>query len=352
MLRFPYTKNEGEEKMGKALKDFKIVVYGLGPIGMEILKKCEEHLRGKVIGAVDIDPAKIGKDIGELTGLEQRGIRVVSSIKEVEIQGDYPHIAIHATGSNLQTVRPQIKELVDNGYSVVSTCEQLSYPWHRYPKLSKEIDTYASEKGVTVIGTGVNPGYVMDTLVLSLTSVLSDISSIRVTRRVDVKKRRLPLQKKVGVGMTEEEFNNLATEGKIGHVGLEESLRLLAAGLDFDLESVKNSINPKVTDQPLSLPHFDVKAGEVIGLHQVSKASTKDGRNIELDLVMATSVNESEDAIEIDGDMKQRLVIPGGIFGDSATASIIINTTKIVALEVKPGLQTMKDIRLTRNIHL
>ncbi|MGZ4161920.1 MAG: NAD(P)H-dependent amine dehydrogenase family protein [Neobacillus sp.] len=338
--------------MDKALKDFELVVYGLGPIGMEILKKCEEHLRGKVIGAVDIDPAKIGKDIGELTGLEKRSIRVVSSIKEIEVKGNHPRIVIHATGSNLQTVWPQIKELVENGYSVVSTCEQLSYPWHRYPELSKEIDCYATEKGVTVIGTGVNPGYVMDTLVLSLTSVLSDILSIRVTRRVDVKKRRLPLQKKVGVGMAVEEFNNLAAEGKIGHVGLEESLRLLAAGLNFELESVENSINPKVTDQPLSLPHFDVKAGEVIGLHQVSRGSTKDGRNIELDLVMATSVNESEDAIEIDGDMKQRLVVPGGIFGDSATASIIINTAKTVALEVKPGLHTMKDIRLTRSIHL
>jgi 4-hydroxy-tetrahydrodipicolinate reductase len=99
------------------------------------------------------------------------------------------------------------------------------------------------------------------------------------------------------------------------------------------------------------LPHFDVKAGEVIGLHQVSKGMTRDGKNIVLDLTMAASVNESEDIIEIDGDMVQKLVIPGGIFGDSATASIAINTAKTVALEVKPGLKTMKDIRLTRNIN-
>ncbi|KAB2329542.1 hypothetical protein F7731_22105 [Cytobacillus depressus] len=338
--------------MEKVLRDFEIVVYGLGPIGMEILKKCEEHLQGKVIGAVDIDPNKVGKDIGELIDIEKRGIRVVNSIQEVKVKSDHPRIAIHATGSNLRTVWPQIKDLIDSGFSVVSTCEQLSYPWHRYPELAKEIDGYAAEKGVSVIGTGVNPGYVMDTLVLSLTSVLSDISSIRVTRRVDVKKRRLPLQKKVGVGMTEEEFNNLAAEGKLGHVGLEESLRLLAAGLNFELEEVENSICPKLTDEAFSLPHFDVKAGEVIGLHQVSKAFTKDGRKIELDLVMATSVEESEDAIEINGDMKQRLVVPGGIFGDSATASIIINTAKTVALDIKPGLQTMKDIKLTRSIHL
>lgn len=339
------------EVMENSVKNLEVVVYGLGPIGLEILKKCQETLPGKVIGAVDIDPVKIGKDIGELTGLERRGIRVVSSIKEVAAKGNGTKIAIHATGSNLQSVWPQIKELVDHGYSVVSTCEQLSFPFHRYPELSEEIDRYAAEKGVTVIGTGVNPGYVMDTLVLSLTSVLSDISSICVTRQVDVKKRRLPLQKKVGTGMTEEEFKNLAVQDKIGHVGLEESLRLIAAGLNLELESVENSINPVVTSEPLLLPHFDIKAGEVIGLHQVSNGVTNDGKSIVLDLTMSAEVNESEDRIEIDGDMKQTLVIPGGVFGDSATASIIINTVKTVALEVKPGLQTMKDIRLTRNIN-
>ncbi|UAC48041.1 hypothetical protein K6959_15865 [Bacillus aquiflavi] len=338
--------------MSNTLKNIELVVYGLGPIGLEILKKCEEYLPGKVIGAVDIDPNKVGKDIGELTGRTERGIFVVPSIKDVKAKSDQQRIAIHATGSNLKAVWPQMKELLDNGFSVVSTCEQLSYPWSRYPELSKEIDHYASEKGLTVIGSGVNPGYVMDTLVLSLTSVLSDISSIRVSRRVDVKKRRLPLQKKVGVGMAEEEFNSLAKADKIGHVGLEESLRLVAAGLNLELSHVENSILPKVTDKPISLPHFHVKAGEVNGLHQVSKGSTKDGKTIELDLVMATSVSESEDVIEIEGDMRQKLVIPGGVFGDSATASIIINTAKTVAVDTKPGLKTMKDIGLTRNIHL
>ncbi|WP_077614152.1 NAD(P)H-dependent amine dehydrogenase family protein [Caenibacillus caldisaponilyticus] len=338
--------------MTESLERLGLVVYGLGPIGLEILKKCEQYLPGKVIGAVDIDPNKVGKDIGELIGTEKRGIQVVASIKEVQRAGRHPLIAIHATGSNLSVVWPQIKELVDCGFSVVSTCEQLSYPWHRYPELAEEMDRFAKEKGVTIIGSGVNPGYVMDTLVLSLTSVLSTISSIRVSRRVDVKKRRLPLQKKVGMGMAVDEFNRLAAEGKIGHVGLEESLRLIAAGLRFELEKVENFISPVVTDQPLTLPHFDVKAGEVIGLHQISKAVTKDGRRIELDLVMAASVDDPEDTIEIDGDMKQKLVIPGGVFGDSATASIVINTAKIVALDGKPGLQTMKDIPITRNIQL
>lgn len=336
----------------EAKKGFDIIVYGLGPIGLEILRKCEEHLPGLVIGAVDIDPEKTGKDIGELTGGEIRNIKVTSSVKDIECGPGRTRIAIHATGSNLAAVWPQIRELLDHGYSVVSTCEQLSYPWHRYPELSEEIDQYAAGRGLTVIGTGVNPGFVMDTLVLSLTSVLSEITSIRVTRQVDVKKRRLPLQKKVGIGMTAEQFNTLASEDRIGHVGLEESLRLLAAGLNLELDQVENMIQPKLAEEKLSLPHFEVEKNGVAGLHQIAKGTAKNGTEIVLDLVMAATVDESEDAIELKGDMQQRLVIPGGVFGDSATASIIINTAKTVALENKPGLQTMKDIRLTRNIHL
>ena len=332
-------------------QNVQIIVYGLGPIGLEILKKCEETFKGNVVGAVDIDPEKIGKDIGLLTGGNEKGIKVVSSINEVKKDNNTKCIAIHATGSNLVSVWPQIKDLLDNNCSVVSTCEQLSYPWHRYPELAKEIDDYAKNRDLTVIGTGINPGYVMDTLVLSISSVVNNISSIKVDRFVDVKKRRLPLQQKVGVGMQKEDFMKLADEGKIGHVGLEESLRLIAAGLNLELENVENTLVPTIAEEAQSLPHYSLKPGDVNGQHQISKGLTTNGATIILNLVMSTTV-ESEDRIVIQGDMKQELVIPNGIFGDSATASIIINTAKTLTLESKPGLQTMKDIMLTRNIHL
>ena len=337
--------------MSRQVENIQFIIYGLGPIGIEILKKCEVSLPGKVIGVVDIDPEKTGKDISSLIGGKKRGVKVVSSIKDIQVEENANCIAIHATGSNLVAVWPQFKEILDHNCSIVSTCEQLAYPWHRHPELAAEIHEYAKSKSLNIIGTGINPGYVMDTLVLSISSVVNNITSIKVDRHVDVKKRRLPLQQKVGVGMKEEEFKKLAKENKIGHVGLEESLRLIAAGLNLELTYVENTLVPTIADKPLSLNNSTIEVGEVNGQHQVAQGKTSDGTTIELNLIMSTSV-KSEDRIVIDGDMKQELVVPNGIFGDSATASIIINTAKTLAFESQSGLLTMKDIRLTRNIHL
>ena len=97
---------------------------------------------------------------------QSKGIKVVANLDELELSDENPKVAIHATGSNLEKVWPQIKNLLNHGFSVVSTCEELSYPWYRYAELSKEIDDYAKNKGLFVIGTGVNPGFIMDTMTL------------------------------------------------------------------------------------------------------------------------------------------------------------------------------------------
>lgn len=328
--------------------NFGYVQFGLGPIGVEILKQASEVHGLSEIGAVDIDPEKVGKDIGDLLGTESKGIQVVANLNEVTVNEEQPKIAIHATGSNLANVWPQIKSLIDHGFSVVSTCEELSYPWHRYPELAKEIDDYAKKKGLSVIGTGVNPGFIMDTMTLFLTSVTNQISNIKVSRKVDVSKRRLPLQKKVGVGMSVEQFTELAEQNKIGHVGLEESARLIAYGLGLTLSDVKNTINPQIAEKEYTLAIGELKTGQVSGQHQLVEAETSDGRKITLELIMAVDV-EQEDRIILEGTERTELVIPNGIFGDTATAAMTINVAKTIANNPTPGLLTMADIKITRN---
>ncbi|MFE0507113.1 NAD(P)H-dependent amine dehydrogenase family protein [Peribacillus butanolivorans] len=327
----------------------KFSVFGLGPIGIEILRSAYQTNPHSIIGVIDIDPEKIGNDIGLLINEKQTGLNVVSSIQEVKTNTDHP-VALHATGSNLQQVWPQIKELLDHGFSVVSTCEQLSFPWDRYPELAKEIDDYAKAKRLSVIGTGINPGFIMDTLVICFSTVLTTINKIIVNRRVDVSKRRIPLQKKVGIGMPKEEFESLAEQNKIGHVGLEESVRLIAYGLNWNLASVKNTIEPTITRENITVPLTSLKPGDVNGLHQVSKGKTSNGREICLDLTMSVGINQ-EDEIIIEGNETQRLIIPNGIFGDTATAAMVINTAKQIDAIRKPGLLTMADIGLPRNIY-
>lgn len=329
-----------------------VIVYGLGPIGSKILQTCLQTPNMQVRGAVDIDPHKIGQDAGALVGLPPIGVKVVGSVEEIDL-ADLPgrKIALHATGSNLEQVWPQLKQLLDNGYSVVSTCEQLSYPWHRYPQLSTEIDQYARDKEQLVIGTGINPGFVMDALTLFATSVTHTITGIFVSRTVDVSKRRIPLQKKVGIGLTPAAFNELAQQNRIGHVGLEESLRLIAYGLHLTLSEVHNSIEPTLASKPAELAIGPLQTGEVSGLHQVARGQTSAGYPIVLDLVMSVDVKQEDKIVIETAEMGNlELVIPGGIFGDVATANIVANTAKVIHSSPHSGLFTMADIPLVRNI--
>ncbi|MFS0724659.1 hypothetical protein [Paenibacillus sp. 1P07SE] len=328
-----------------------VLIYGLGPIGIQILQQCLRSERLALIGAVDIDPGKIGQDIGELAGGKPIGLRAVSSVEEIAVPvSDGRKVAIQATGSNLEQVWPQIRQLLDAGFSVVSTCEQLSYPWHRYPRLSAEIDRYARQTRHIVVGTGVNPGFVMDSLALYLTSVTNGIHSIAVSRKVDVARRRVPLQKKVGIGMTAEQFQALAREERIGHVGLEESLRLIAYGLELTLEDVQNRIEPTLAEKDMTLAVGPLRAGEVSGMHQVSRGTTAEGVSVELDLTMAVGAAQ-EDRITVRSDEMPplSLVIPNGIFGDTATANIAVNTVKTVHSFAADGLLTMADLPIIRN---
>lgn len=323
-----------------------IIVVGLGPIGLEIIRNSPEK---SIIGAVDIDPNIFGKDVGQLAGCGNINVQVVDTVKSIELIPETRPIAIHATGSNLEHVWPQIKELLNNGYSVVSTCEELAFPWYSQPSLASEIDNYAKEKGLSVIGTGVNPGFIMDTLAVCFSMIIANPTELNVIRKVDVSKRRMPLQKKVGVGLTKSEFYSLFQKRKIGHVGLIESGHLIAKALDWKIcENEDISIEPTFTNVPISTPLVELKEGDINGLHQVYKAETPEGYRINLDLTMSLGIQQKDEIIISNKDLSQRLIVPDGVFGDTATAAAVINTAKSLYHNQKLGLLTMIDIGLPR----
>ncbi|AXF56992.1 hypothetical protein [Salicibibacter kimchii] len=325
-----------------------LVPYGLGPIGKEILQKGVTDEAFDVIGGVDIDPELIGKPLtSTLQGEGPKDAFVVSDISELSEKAEsFPgKMAVHATGSNLPSVWPQIRQLLDHGYHVVTTCEEMLYPWNRYPSLSQEIDDYAKSKGLAVIGSGINPGFVMDSLPLTATAVTDHIHSVKAIRQANVGERRVPLQKKVGIGKSEKEFRQLAKDGKIGHVGLEETVRLVAAGLNVQIEHLETKLEPTFAGQDYELPWLTLKNGEVSGQHQTAKATTSENVTIEMELTMALGV-ESKDEIFVEGIDPVHVIIPNGIFGDTATASMIINTGKRILTQQKPGLLTMLDAGL------
>jgi 4-hydroxy-tetrahydrodipicolinate reductase len=273
-----------------------------------------------LVAAADVDPQKAGRDLGDVLEGPPLGVTVSRSVRAaIEVR---PQVAVLATGSRLPAIAPQIHELIESGCSVVSTSEELSYPWRRHPALAAEVDRRAKARGVTVVGVGVNPGFAMDLLPIILTAPCPEVSAVRAERVVDASARRLPLQRKVGIGMTKAEFERGAADGVIGHVGLRESAEMIAAALGWELDDFTETIEPVLN------------GSAVRGLHQTAVASMGGKPVVTYDLVMAAGA-ASKDEVWISGPLPLHIRVEGGIHGDVATWSIAANT--VVAVPAAPA---------------
>jgi 4-hydroxy-tetrahydrodipicolinate reductase len=306
-------------------------------------------MRGKarleLVGAVDKDPAKAGRDLGEVSGAENAPWGVTISADAAAVLAKPVDVVVHSTSSYLPDVMDQLLACLAAGCCVVSTCEELAYPFRKHPELSKKLDAAAKEEGVALVGTGVNPGFVMDKLVLTLSAVSQRVDSARAVRIVDASKRRLPLQKKIGAGMTPEEFRAQVAAGIIKHHGLPESIAMVADGLGFALDEITEAINPVIAEETVRTQFLEVAAGQVAGVHQVARGLSRGEEKIFMELKMYVGAKDPADTIELRGEPNLKLVIPGGTHGDIATAAVVINAIPAI-LAAPAGLASSRDLPL------
>jgi 4-hydroxy-tetrahydrodipicolinate reductase len=233
--------------------------------------------------------------------------------------------------------------LIKAGVNIVSTAEELSFPWRKEPKLAADLDRLAKENKVTVLATGINPGFLMDTWPLAMTAVCQEVKRIRVARIQDASVRRLPFQKKIGAGCTPEEFRKLVDAGTLRHVGLAESIAMIAAGLRWELDDIRDEIEPIIARSEVRSQYLTVKPGQAAGVKQVGRGLKGGQELITLDFQAYLGARESYDAVYITGTPNMEVVIKGGTHGDIATAAIVVNAISRV-MEAPPGLITMKDL--------
>lgn len=331
----------------KAKEKLRVVQYGLGPIGLATVRAVLARPDFELVGAIDIDTEKVDRDVADLSGLKRpSGIRVSARAEEL-LAVTRPKVVLHTTGSRLDRVMPQLRACLEAGANVVSTCEELLLPSLRYPALAQELSALAGSRGVAVLGTGVNPGFVMDTVALLATAPCLEVRSIRVERVVDASTRRQPLQKKIGAGMSRAEFRRKVAERELGHVGLLESLQLVAQGLGFKLERIEEKIVPVVAGKSVKTPFLTVKAGQVAGLHHTCRGF-RDGKEVlSLDLQMYVGAREPFDQVTVAGTPPVKLRFDGGVPGDQATVGILLSMAPLVAA-APPGLKTMLDLPVPR----
>lgn len=320
-------------------QSLRVVLYGLGEIGLGTGKLVLERDNLSLVGAVDINESKAGRDLYELMGLGGRSdITVRKALAEVLSEKGQVDIVLHTAGSYLKTIYPQLADIVSSGINVISSSEELLYPYLRNPELADELDALAKSKGVTVLGTGVNPGFVMDALPLVLSGVCQQVDRIEVARVVDVSTRRMALQKKVGAGLTVGQFEKKVAEGAFGHAGLTESLALVAVGMGWELDTIEETIGPAVAKEDMKA--IGIEKGQVTGIKQVA-SGLKDGRElIRLDLEISAGAKDPHDSVAIYGTPDMKVNVSNGTAGDLATAAALVNTIPQV-VNAQPGLAAM-----------
>ncbi len=325
--------------MGK----IKVVQIGLGPLGQKIVQYAVEREGIEIIGAVDPAPDKAGRQLSELCSLENNpGITIAPDISSV-LEKDKPDVAILTTVSSLEKLFPQIEEVGGYGVDIISTCEELSFPWIAQPELATRIDKFARGKGVSILGTGVNPGFLMDFLPVVLTGVCQRVESIKVSRIQDAAHRRIPFRKKIGAGLTLEQFEEKRKTGALRHVGLTESIHMIAGRMGWRLEKVTETLEPVVAEAVINAGCMEIQPGMATGVRQVGRGYLKNKEVITLYFRASVGEKNPADTIEIKGLPELTFTVPGGVNGDIATCAITVNGVKQIA-EALPGLKTMVDI--------
>jgi 4-hydroxy-tetrahydrodipicolinate reductase len=317
-----------------------VIVMGLGEIGRAIALAALVRPGLQLVGAVDPAPGLAGRTLSELLGVPAPAVTVTADPAE-PLRAARGGVVLHSTGSLFEQVLPQLEAAVRAGVSVVSTCEELAWPWLRFEEAADRLDRLCEANGVAVVGTGVNPGFVLDRLPAFLSQVTGPVRHVRAVRVVDTLRARPALVAKSGAGLDEETFHARADSGEIGHVGLAESAALAAAGCGLEVDEVDEEIVPLVAEEELH-GRVTIPRGRVAGLQHVVRGFFEEREIVRLELTLAAGAADPHDEVELDADPPVRILIPGGLAGAAATANAVVNAAAAVA--ERKGLITVLDL--------
>src|SRR6476469_4410068 len=323
----------------------RVMHVGLGPIGAAVAGQLLVRRGFQIVGAVDVDPQKVGRDLAQVLGLgRQLRIRVSDSIRST-IRKTRPDVAVLCTSSSLKVVSRQFEEVLAHRVPIVTTTEEAAYPARSNRAVARRIDAAARKANVAVLGTGVNPAVTMDALPIALSAVCERVDRIEVERVQDARIRRLPFQQKIGAGLTRKQFQARVEAGTVRHVGFTESIQMIADAMGWRLDRIVDRVVPRLAAGPVRSDFVEVAAGQVCGLIQTGAGYIGDDPKVSLRLEAYLGAPESYDAVLIQGSPRIYSKIDGGVHGDIATASITVNSIPAV-IAAPPGLRTMRDMRL------
>ncbi|MDK2880106.1 MAG: 2,4-diaminopentanoate dehydrogenase [Thermoanaerobacteraceae bacterium] len=329
------------------MENLKIIVWGLGAMGGGMAKMVLQKQGMEIAGAIASRPEKSGKDLAEVLNLSGRTGVIVSGDAD-EVLKKEADIVLLSTSSFTKEVFPQIKKAIESGKNVITIAEEMAYPAYGEPKLAESIDSIAREHGVTVLGTGINPGFVLDTLIIALSGVCMDVKKITARRINDLSPFGTTVMRTQGVGTTVEEFKKGLEDGSIvGHIGFNESITMISRALGLEIDEIKQIREPIISKTHRETPYVKVEPGMVAGCRHIGIGLRKGEPVIILEHPQQIRPElenvETGDYINIEGTPNINLAIKPELPGGIGTIAIAVNMIPQV-VNAKPGLVTMKDL--------
>jgi len=314
----------------------RLVHVGLGPLGRRVADDLVTRRLGTVVAAVDRAPDLVGTDF--------HGVPVTDSL-EAALDGLHDAVVV-TTASDLRACADTFRALLARGETVISTCEELLWPHLRHAELADELDAVAKENGGRLLGTGINPGFLMDTLPIVATAPCNAVRRVDVWRVQDATPRRVPFQQKIGATLDLDAFRAKEAEGTLRHVGLLESLCLVGARLGLDVTRTEETLEPVIAERELSCALGPIPVGHAAGVRQIGTGWNADGEVV-LRFEFKASIGEARphDRVLVDGDPPIDLVVEGGVHGDVGTSAMVLNALRPL-MDATPGLHTMDTLRL------
>lgn len=338
------------------MENVKVAIWGFGAMGSGVAKVLLAKKGVDIVGVCDIHPARVGKGIFEVLGVEKgdrADVIVNPKIEEVAFNKNCD-ICVIATDSFTKKAFPKIKYVLEQGINVVSTAEEMSYPKAQQPELAGELDRIAKENGVTVLGTGINPGLMMDLLAICLTGCMTDVETVTCRRVNSLSPFGPAVMEEQGVGVTVEAFEKGVQDGTLaGHVGFAESVGMIAEALGWNVEKFEQQMKPIVTTVDRKSPYGFAAAGDVAGVNMTGQGYV-DGE-VKIDMYHPQQIEpemegtHTGDYIILKGTPEVNMAINPEVDGGIGTIAMVVNMIPHV-INARPGLKTMIDLPVPRAI--
>jgi len=338
------------------MKNINVVIWGFGAMGKGMAEMLLTKKGVTITGVCDLHPDLVDKPLYEVLDVkktEQNQCVIRKDIEEL-LNKDQCDLVLLATDSFTSKAFPKMKRILEKGINVISTAEEMAYPKAQEPELSKELDRLAKEHGATVLGTGINPGFIMDLLVVALTGVMSDVTHIEANRVNSLSPFGPAVMEEQGVGITKEEFDEgVKNQTLAGHVGFSESVHMIADAIGVKVDEFRQQMKPIVSTIDRKSKYGYVKAGNVAGVNMTGQGLV-DGQ-VFIDMKHPQQIEpemegtSTGDYINIKGTPEVHMAITPEIDGGIGTIAMCVNMIPHV-INAKPGLKTMLDLPVPRAI--